>query len=226
VIESFKNVYVVLNGDTKVENKFREYDYCMPLCGQGFNIELGVWYGRSINYLAKNNPNKHFYGFDTFEGVDAVWDCGTYKVDMKKSFSVPEQYLDTQTRLPRVLKNVTLIKGLFEETLQKWKKTVLKDNQLSFINIDSDIYSIAKFSLDTFNENIRPNTIIRFDELADWIYLDFPGYETKNTSSHKFFTTHEQSEYGALLDWIKENNRQVEPLWRTWFASGGVRVIK
>lgn len=224
MISAFEKVHVVTQGETPTENKFAEFDYCIPLCDEGVFIELGVWFGRSISYMAAWNPDKHFYGFDTFEGVDEVWETGGKTLDMKRFFVKDPDNINPDTGLPKVPDNVTLIKGMFQDTLEPFIETTLKDQKLAFINMDPDIYSATKYALETLNNNIKPGTIIRFDELSDWAHLGWNWGLGKPTYAP--YSKWKEGEYKALVEWLWEFDREVEPLWRNWHQAAGVKVVK
>lgn len=222
-IESFRDIHTITHGRVPMDSKYKEFDYCLPLCNpDGLFIELGVWFARSINYMAKSNPQYHFYGFDTFEGVDEIWDTGGKTVDMSK-FTVAEVDIDSSTGLPIVENNITLIKGLFQDTLSDWKKD--HPENISFINMDPDIYSATIYALNELNDQIVPGTIIRFDELSCWRTVEFPGFNENEHAQIAPYTTWEKGEWRALNEWLSNKNRKVEPLWRNWHQSAGVRVI-
>lgn len=212
-IEEFFNCTVIVDKDydTPFETKLKEFEYCIPLCDDGgYFIELGVWKAKSLRHMANKFPLYKFYGFDSFEGVSEEWDLGGKKIDMRR-FKEP--------KLPEVPDNVTLVKGLFEDTLQGW----LDNNRgpISFINMDPDIYSATIYALETLNDRIVPGTIIRFDELTDWQLFD----ETKS-KKQKFakYTKWQEGEWKALNEWLEKYDRVVTPLWRNWHQSAGVRI--
>lgn len=223
-IEDFRDIHVITEGFKPVDSKDKEFDYCIPLCkSEGYFIELGVWFARSLNHMAKSNPQYHFFGFDTFEGLQEIWDTGGKKVDMSR-FTISEVDMDRDTGLPKVKKNVTLVKGLFQDTLPTW----LSENKgpISFINMDPDIYSATIYALETLNDRIVPGTIIRFDELCDWRDVNYPGFNKEQHHTISVYTTWREGEWKALNEWLSKYNREVEPLWRNWHQSAGVRVIK
>ena len=52
------------------------------LHGWGARLELGVYEGRSINFMAKLDPDWTYHGFDSFEGLPEEWSLG--RLTMKK----------------------------------------------------------------------------------------------------------------------------------------------
>lgn len=224
-IQDFENVRVITDGRIPLDAKFAEFDFCIPLCKEdGLFIELGVWHARSLNYMASLKPEVHFYGFDTFDGVDEIWETGGKTVDMNRFKMTNKELINPDTGLPAVRNNVTLIKGLFQDSLKTWLDK--HPSNISFINMDPDIYSATIYALETLNDRIVPGTIIRFDELSCWRTLDYHGYEVDQHANISAYTTWEEGEWKALNEWLSKYNREVEPLWRNWHQSGGVRVIK
>lgn len=210
-------------GDDRWVNYRKEFEYCMPLCcDEGMFLEFGVYQGRTINICSDLRPNNHFYGFDSFEGLPENWklaDTNKHSritsVD-KGHFAVDE--------LPQVNDNVTLIKGFFDVSLDPWIYQHL-DNQstISWLHIDSDLYSSAKCVLNKLNKYIAPGTIIRFDELVDWRLAGF-----KNTFAHEKpkskYSLWGDGEWKALIEWIETYDRKVKPLWREWHQGAGLIV--
>lgn len=198
--------------------KYAEYNYSVPRTViDGEFIELGVFKGRSIKYLAKLKPDVTWWGFDTFEGIDEVWELGGKRIDMN-TFATP---------LPQCPDNVELVKGLFEETLLDWKENTVNNRPLAYINMDADVYSATKYALEALDDVIVPGTIIRFDELSDWRVM---RYETDSDvyslAPDTRYTKWRDGEWKALKEWLSEFDREVEPAWRNWHQSAGVVVTK
>ncbi len=98
-------------------------------------FEFGVHTGTSINFLSANTTQP-FYGFDTFEGMPEEW----------RGWNIEKGQFSMQGQFPKVNSNVTLIKGLIQDTLPLF----LEQNpgkKIAFIHIDTDIYSAAKVIL-------------------------------------------------------------------------------
>lgn len=142
---------------------------------EGLWLEFGVYKGATINKIASYRENL-VYGFDTFEGLPEDW---RPKYD-KGFFSL-------EGNMPNVNKNVVLIKGLFQETLEGFLNE--KNEKITFIHIDSDLYSSAKYILDTCKPYFADKCYIVFDEIVNFEY-----FETN------------QSELMALYDFLEENN--------------------
>lgn len=137
---------------------------------EGLVLEFGVYKGYSISIISDTLKDKQIYGFDSFEGLPETWRPGF------------EKGVFALSHIPDLPSNVSLIKGLFQETLSQF----LKDHHepVSFLHIDCDLYSSAKFVLFSLKDRIIPGTIILFDEFYNYI-----GWE--------------QGEYKAFLEFIK-----------------------
>lgn len=124
------------------------WDYGLSISEKdGYFLEFGVWKGQSINYFSKKLPGITFYGFDSFQGLKENWH-GT---------AVRKGHFNLNNRLPKVNKNITLIKGWFNDTIPKF----LVDNKkhISFVHIDCDTYESTRTILELLNNRITKNTI-------------------------------------------------------------------
>ena len=74
--------------------------------------------------------------------------------------------------MPPVLHNVTLVKGMFHETLPQFKKRVLESTPIAFLHVDCDIYASTKEIFCQLADNIVSGTVIVFDE-----FYNYPGAE-------------------------------------------------
>jgi len=83
--------------------------------------------------------------------------------------------------MPPVLHNVTLVKGMFHETLPQFKTQVLKSDPIAFLHVDCDIYASTKDIFDQLADHIVSGTVIVFDEFSN-----YPGAE-----EHEFKAFHE-----------------------------------
>ena len=155
------------------------FEYLIPKTKKnGSFLEFGVWKGKSIKIISElvgKRSSKIVHGFDSFEGLPEDW-LGFN--DVKGKFNL-------HGKLPDVPKNVKLHKGWFHEILPKF--LVENDESVSFLHIDSDLYSSAKTVLNLLRERIVVNTIIVFDE-----YFNYPNWQ--------------KGEFKAFQEFVKENN--------------------
>lgn len=138
-------------------------------------LEFGVFSGTTINYISKFTPET-VYGFDSFEGLPEKWRDGFDKGAFNRNGT-----------LPFVNENVTLIKGWFNETLEEFIKQ--KNQKVSFIHMDADLYSSTKYILDTLKNYLDKDCVIVFDEL-----VNYPGFDG------------DTGELRAFYEFVNENN--------------------
>ena len=81
-----------------------------------------------------NSVVRPFYGFDSFEGLPEDWRTeGDRKNFDRKGKLAPVHF-----------PNIRLVKGWFNETIPKFKESVIdsiKNQKVAFLHIDCDIYS-------------------------------------------------------------------------------------
>lgn len=143
----------------------------------GHRLEFGVASGRTIRHWARLWPDETIHGFDSFEGLPETWLWNIRKGHFAQ-------------KLPRVPGNVHLHKGWFNETLPEWMNN---SGPVAFLHIDSDLYSSARYVLDTLAERIVPGTVIVFDE-----YFNFPGWQQDEFRAWKEFVAKKRIKYEYL----------------------------
>ncbi|MBT0586404.1 tetratricopeptide repeat protein [Alteromonas oceanisediminis] len=141
---------------------------------EGSVIECGVYYGRSINYLAAEYAGV-IDGFDSFNGLPEKWKAD----EAEGSYS-------TGGQLPDVATNVKLHQGWFDDTLPEYAKT--QSTPIKLLHIDCDIYSSTKTIFDCLGGLIQSGTVIVFDE-----FLGYPEYQ-----QHEFKAFYEFIESSGL----------------------------
>jgi hypothetical protein len=119
-------------------------------------LEFGVASGRTINHIS-SLVEQTVYGFDVFTGLPETWRTGFYGG------------LFARQGLPLVNKNVELVVGLFEDTLDDFLE---KNNKpVSLLHVDCDLYASTKTIFEKLGNLIQPGTVIVFDE-----YFNYPGW--------------------------------------------------
>ena len=149
-------------------------------------LEFGTYKGELINFCSSLIPEAKFYGFDSFEGLPesfSIWKRGRF---------------DIKGKLPKVNKNVSLIKGYFNETLPKFLEE--HKEKASFIHIDCDLYSSTKTVFDNIYDRIVPNTVIQFDE-----YYNYPGWRNHEFKAFQEFC----KKYSVEYEYIGISHMQV-----------------
>lgn len=135
---------------------------------EGMWLEAGVFFGRSINLLAKAT-SRLVHGFDSFEGLPEDWKAG----EQKGSYS-------TGGRLPEVADNVRLHKGWFEHSLPVF--LTAHQDALSLLHIDCDLYSSTRTVLEQLANRFVAGTVLIFDD-----FLGFPGFEQHELKAFEDF---------------------------------------
>jgi len=120
-------------------------------------LEFGVYRGRTINFIA-NLRSETIHGFDSFEGLPETWrpnfEKGRFRV----------------AQLPKVRDNVKLYKGWFDNSLPEFVKS--HPEKVAFLHVDCDLYSSTKTIFNQLKKQIRPGTVIVFDE-----FFNYPGWQ-------------------------------------------------
>lgn len=164
-------------------------------------LEFGVGNARTINYIS-SFTNDPVYGFDSFHGLPEKW---------RDEFEVGS--FSTGGVVPPVNPNVTLVPGLFQDTLINFLQE--QNKKISFIHIDCDLYSSTKFVLDSVKEYLDEDCIIIFDEL-----VNYPGFDGNN------------GELRALYEFVRENDIEYEwigmngpPMFQSAYENQNVAMI-
>jgi hypothetical protein len=173
--ESANYVDQYLNEVLVFEDITQIWDYCIQNISshdKGVALEFGVYKGTSINYFAERLPKLQFYGFDSFDGLAEDW----------KGNSKKKGYFSLGGKLPKVKRNVSLVKGWFDKTLPDFIVTRLQGHDLALLHIDGDTYQAAAVVLDGLRNFIRPGLLILFDE-----YLGYPNWKNGEYLAWKQF---------------------------------------
>ena len=186
------------------------YEHIQYACDQttidGVILEFGVWKAKSTNCLASKFHNEIIYGFDSFEGLPEDW----FLTKTEEIASRPKGYFKKNS-LPKIRKNICLVKGWFNETIPVWlSNTSIK--QVKLIHIDCDLYSSTKQVLSLLTNYIVPGTVIIFDEFFPWDALE--KYETW-----------EEHEYKALKEWVEQNNIKFSVISRNNKQQCSIKIL-
>jgi hypothetical protein len=126
------------------------------IASDGLVIEVGVASGRTTNLLGNILPNRTVYGFDSFDGLPEDWRTAYSKGHFAGA-------------LPEVAPNVSLIKGLFADTLPPFAAE--HEAAIALLHVDCDLYSSTATVLACLGDRLRPVSVIVFDE-----YFNYPGW--------------------------------------------------
>lgn len=175
-----------------VPSKQDQYKICIDACTSGgLYLEFGVSYGASLLDLRRIvSKNITLYGFDSFKGLPEAWNgnrVGSYASDQRIS-----------------LPNTVLVEGMFADTIPAFVAEY-KDDPVSFMHVDCDLYSATRTVFSGFKNNIVPGTVLLFDE--------FFGYEG--------WQDHEAKAFNEL---IEETGYKYEYLCRDDHYRLGVKI--
>ncbi|MGA9848376.1 MAG: class I SAM-dependent methyltransferase, partial [Roseiarcus sp.] len=158
----------------------------------GLFMEFGVWSGKSINTFAARLPGKRIYGFDSFEGLKEDYPGTGFS---KGSFGLGGI-------MPKVLPNVTLVKGWFDETVPKFLSQ--HSESVCFLHLDADTYETTARLLKPLKSRIQSGTVIVFDE-----YHGFPNWEKGEFRAWQEFCAANNLSYRYLGFSIRQSSVQV-----------------
>jgi hypothetical protein len=148
---------------------------------EGLCLEFGVFEGNTLNFFSNYYPEKKWYGFDSFYGLQEDWKGGFFA----------KGYFNLNGKVPVFNKNVTIIKGYFKKTLPIFFK---KHNEnISFIHIDCDTYQSTKEVFQNIKKNkLKKGCIILFDEYHGYInwenneFKAWKEYVKKNKIKYRY----------------------------------------
>jgi len=146
----------------------------------GLFLEFGVRTGKTINHIAREHPGEPIFGFDSFEGLPVEW-----------SGWIQDEGIFATDERPDVRANVELVVGLFDQTLPRFVSE--HPSIVAFAHIDSDIYSSAKTVLNTLAPQIRPGTVIVFNE-----YFNYPNWQQHEFKAFQEFCGRYAVDYDYL----------------------------
>lgn len=170
---------------------------CLDQAPDGLVMEFGVAAGDSFRRIIQRT-DKQCYGFDSFEGLpeDAEgWTKGMFACDAPV-FSE---------------ENAHIVAGLIQDTLPDFLAE--NDGRAAFVHIDTDIYSSAKYILDTLYDagRIVSGTVILFDELFSCEGGSYPAWP--------------HHEYKAFVEFGKRTGLQINLIGRRSANSYAFKIL-
>ena len=150
---------------------------------EGDMAEIGVYEGASAHIICHAKGQRHFFGFDTFEGLPedgeaheyrhiAFYRKGMFVADFERARSVLHPFA-----------NVTLVKGVFPASALSLD--ALRGRMFSFVHIDADLYTSTKDGLAFFWERMVPGgMIIVHDSNAQGIVRALRGFIDTHHPKH------------------------------------------
>ena len=145
-------------------------------------LEFGVYKGDSINLFGNflSQHSREIYGFDSLEGLEEEWNMNDYN---------PIGRFSLNKKSPKLLKNVTLIKGKVQSTLENFLKNK-KDKKIIFAHMDMDTYTPTKYALNKIKPFLQKGSVIIFDEFygfPNWQHHEYKAFtEVFNEKEYKY----------------------------------------
>lgn len=140
---------------------------------KGSFVECGVWNGGSgalISVLARNNPNRHTWLFDSWKGQpqptkeDISYNGFLALKGMDLGFlNKVEEILFKKFKLNP--SKIHLIKGWFAETLSRYREDV---GEIALLHLDCDLYQSVKTALKECYGNVVLGGFIVIDDYGYW----------------------------------------------------------
>jgi predicted O-methyltransferase YrrM len=152
--------------------KFRNTNYSFVECG----VAKGGCLALMTHTAGEGNK---IYGFDSFEGMPEITekDVGDYnKSDIYNGWGKSgdnlsggiENVYKTFQRLNVDMKNVTLIKGFFNDTLNV-AENIEKVGKIGILRLDGDWYESTKICLEKLYEKVVPGGVVIIDDYGHWV---------------------------------------------------------
>jgi O-methyltransferase len=189
----------------KIHNRFSTYTMIssmqyadnLALCKtiiplKGDIVECGVWRGgmiAGISFLLGNN--RHYYLFDSFEGLPKVsekdgaeakaWQNDSSSSSYYDNCSAEQDFAKKAMSLANT-KNYSLIKGWFNETLPLFNKT----DAIALLRLDGDWYESTMICLKHLFPKVVTGGIIIIDDYYTW--------EGCTKAVHDYLSEHQRTE--------------------------------
>jgi hypothetical protein len=141
----------------------------------GLWLEFGVFTGSTIRMMADAYQGAGpVYGFDSFEGLPEKWrDPGNKRYAHfldKGGFSLKGNPPFAETE------KIKWVKGWYEKSIPPFVQN-RKQEKISFIHVDCDLYSSTKTIFKELDAWLEPGVVIVFDELVN--YPEYKEHEIK-----------------------------------------------
>ena len=131
----------------------------------GIWMEFGVYRGNTLSMMAKFAPSNLIYAFDSFMGLPERWRDVS---DPKMEKFVKKNAFNMRGHPPTIpQQNVAFVVGYFNRTLPLVLQSTVPKS-ISFLHIDSDLYSSARYVMEQLIPRVANGTVIVFDELVNY----------------------------------------------------------
>lgn len=206
----------ILNHFTLVSKERLEnlYNQCKKFSNTHYSfVECGVAKGGCLAIMKfTSGKNNKIFGFDSFEGMPNITkeDVSEYnktdpltgfgKVGDNLSGGIDNVY-NTFNKLNLNMNNVTLVKGFFQDTLQK--ENIDKIGEIAVLRLDGDWYESTKICLEKLYDKVINGGVIIIDDYGHFIGAKKATDEFR--MRNKILTPLIKTDYTEYF-WIKDNN--------------------
>jgi hypothetical protein len=139
---------------------------------KGDIVEIGVWKGGSMlsMILANTSPERHFYLYDTFEGMTPPSNHDIDHINNLASNIFNE--IKCEASLQEVKNNIKNNTNLDETNIHYIVGDILKNNvypeNIAIFRLDTDFYESTKFELENFYHLVSKGGYIIIDDYGHW----------------------------------------------------------
>lgn len=135
-------------------------------------VECGSWNGGSAAVISVADKDRRVWLFDSWEGMPEGGEYDT-KFKNKKVIGEKGMAMSSFEKINYLLfnklkinpKDVSLVKGWFEETIPNIKNEIGK---ISLLHLDCDWYESVKFCLENFYDKVVSGGYIIIDDYGSW----------------------------------------------------------
>jgi O-methyltransferase len=171
---------------------------CLSALPHGAFVECGVAKGGCLALMTALSTSRKIWGFDSFEGMPPLGEKD--KGDGQDWVGYRCSGIDGQDAVARTfnqygvsMKNVTLVKGWFSETVPQQSGNI---GPIAILRLDSDWYESTRLTLEKLYPLVSPGGIVIIDD-----YHTFSGcrlavdeFRTNNRILNPLITTESDSE--------------------------------
>lgn len=132
----------------------------------GAVVECGVWRGGSAAMIARADPKRELWLFDSWQGLPppGLLDVATGGKRVAAGEN-PASEADVQKAFRRVPAQANLVAGWFEDTLSARKGEI---GPIGLLHLDGDWYDSILVCLRELHDQVVPGGIIAVDDYGHW----------------------------------------------------------
>lgn len=157
------------------QQKLNNLAACLKnLAPPGCYLEIGVYQGATLAYLAHMFPERKFYGYDTFEGMPEAGPLDN--LHQKGDFG--DTSLELVQKLLSPYRNITLVKGYYPDSDH------IDPRPIAQAHVDVDLYESTKAALEYLHPRMAPGSFLfcddAFQRTTDGATIAFTEFAVKH----------------------------------------------